>query len=218
MNREDFILNERKMILGLILISTLLVSYIVIRIIFTGGLSKVFLVWNLFLAWIPIILIYFTSEKTKKVWLPIILILWIMFFPNTPYLITDLKHLNHSLPFIEYWLDLFILSITSLLGFLLTVFAIFQIKNKLSYFIPKKLTSIFIIFIIIVSGFGVFLGRFERLNSWHIITNTKEVFNTTINVLKTIVNEPKNLIFVLLFSLTIGFLYLIVNLVNKKDR
>ena len=59
-----------------------------------------FIRWNLFLAWIPLILAYTLSwaaeHRVARRALPVLAAAWIVFLPNAPYLVTDLVHLRAS--------------------------------------------------------------------------------------------------------------------------
>ena len=79
------------MIVGRTMFFHALDSGLIQRIEFRG------LVWNLFLAWIPLLLallIHAFSKDFKRLFgeLAICAIAWFLFFPNAPYLVTDLVH------------------------------------------------------------------------------------------------------------------------------
>ena len=69
------------------------------RIILTGRLSYIFLAWNLFLASVP----YFISEwfgrhpqiVARRTRLIALLFVWLLFMPNSFYMLTDLFHLDN---------------------------------------------------------------------------------------------------------------------------
>src|SRR5688572_7263576 len=88
--------------------STLLVAA---RVIHTGRLTYTFLVYNLFLAWIPLgfaaaaEVFHRWRSRTGSALTVLCAAAWLVFFPNAPYLMTDLMHLrvqNNRL----LWLDL----------------------------------------------------------------------------------------------------------------
>src|SRR5215467_2885756 len=87
---------------------------IVLRVAYAHNQYYSWLVWNLFLAWIPALsalLIYnLRRKKTRWRWLIITAcgVCWLIFFPNAPYLLTDLIHLQPR-PDAPFWFDLIVL-------------------------------------------------------------------------------------------------------------
>src|SRR5215212_453784 len=59
-----------------------------------------FLIWNLFLAWIPVFFAAGFAGVHRRVWLLPLGLGWVAFLPNSPYLVTDLVHLGGR---IELW-------------------------------------------------------------------------------------------------------------------
>lgn len=143
-----------------------------VRIKMTESFFLLFLVWNLFLAMIPYgvtSLLLASKKASQSLWVLIPAIsLWLLFLPNTPYLISDLQHLKNS-PKNIIWYDLLLLMsfiVYALFIFYFTVKdmrAIVQTKINLKYINPLT------ILIFILCGFGIYLGRFLRWNSWDII-------------------------------------------------
>jgi uncharacterized membrane protein len=71
----------------------------VFRVIYTGSLEFRFLNWNLFLAFIPWFLssvIILKDLQSNKLLLTFLILVWVLFFPNSPYILTDLFHLGTS--------------------------------------------------------------------------------------------------------------------------
>ena len=139
-----------------------------------GSYSFLFLIWNLFLAWIP----YWIALSIEKV-LSLtgsrlvvggMLICWLLFFPNAPYIVTDLLHLKSRSP-IPKWYDLMVLVSFAWTGLMLGFLSLYEIqlflRNRLSAMFSWLLT----ISAIVLCAFGIYLGRFLRLNSWDVITN-----------------------------------------------
>ncbi|HEY1056186.1 MAG TPA: DUF1361 domain-containing protein, partial [Emticicia sp.] len=105
---------------GLISLSILSSVFILGHIILKDDMKYSFLLWNLFLAWIPLILAQLSFKAMKQNNMPlayIMLFLWLLFFPNAPYIITDLLHLKDYSQNI-LWFDsllIFTFAITGLL-------------------------------------------------------------------------------------------------------
>src|SRR5688572_7692397 len=88
----------------LLLLSAFCFVLEVFRILATGTLKYIFLPWNLILAWIPLIVAVFASREEKKIKFFCYFLGWLLFFPNAPYIITDLIHLRPRNDF-PLWFD-----------------------------------------------------------------------------------------------------------------
>jgi uncharacterized membrane protein len=152
---------------------------IIFRILYTAETYFIFLVWNLFLAWLP----YFISLQWEKERSPVFqwasMLLWLVLFPNAPYIITDLYHLNDQ-PGIPQWFDLLLLFSAAWNGLLLGLLSLYNAEK----FLLKKLTAIqagiVLAGCVFLSGFGVYAGRYLRWNSWEIFTHPKSILHDTV--------------------------------------
>ena len=91
--------NERLFVLaGLGLASALCASLELFRELHFGALGFRFLVWNLILAWIPLLLALFVYDRYRRgsplARLAPALAVWLLFLPNAPYIVTDFVHLS----------------------------------------------------------------------------------------------------------------------------
>lgn len=156
---------------------------LMIRMKLAQNFFYLFLVWNLFLAVIPFaISTYLVSlPKLNKLWLVLCFGLWLLFLPNAPYIITDLLHLKIS-PTHLLWLDILVVMSFALNGLLLFYLSVIDMKSILQTFISKKKVNYLITAILFLTGFGVYLGRFLRYNSWEILSHPKYLFVDIINI------------------------------------
>ena len=143
---------------------------IICRVVYTGHLTFAFLTWNLFLAVLPL---YFshkagTANSRRSGWL--FAALWLLFFPNAMYIITDLFHLRERGD-IPLWYDLLLILSAALNGVVLGFISLRKIERWMVGYIDKKYLSVLIFVILVLCGYGIYLGRYERWNSWDIITN-----------------------------------------------
>ena len=140
------------------------------RIIYSGNLSYLFIIWNLFLAWIPYMLSYFFKQlkgKMKALQL-LVFLCWLLFFPNALYIITDIIHLTHTKA-APLWYDAVLLFLSSLTGLVLAFASVINVEQYLQTFLNKKFINPAIIVLLFAGSFGVYLGRFERWNSWDVL-------------------------------------------------
>ena len=147
-------------------------AMIVVRIKFTGYLGYVFLVWNIFLAFIPYAFsLFFKSFLQKENWKKIVLFIsWLLFFPNALYLVTDIIHLqdNNDVP---VWFDAVLLFTASFVGLALAFTSLIHVERFLNQIYSKQKVNYMIAILLFAGAFGVYLGRFQRWNSWDIISN-----------------------------------------------
>lgn len=177
----------------------------------TQSIFYFFLVWNLFLAAIPYLLLQFAKQRIQlfengKTRLLLFLI-WLLFLPNSFYILTDFVHLQKGKPDL-FWFDLILLFSFASLGFLFGLLAIQEFKNCYFLFHSPKLIQTSIPIISLLCGFGIYLGRFLRFNSWHILTNP---FELLIDAFQTLFTTDA-----LLFSVLYGsFIYITYRIKNQ---
>ena len=163
-----------KMIAVLLTFTAFAVMMVLTRVFFTRNLMYGFIIWNLFLAWIPYglsLLPLLYHDKLNNLFLLIPLVgVWLLFFPNAPYIVTDLFHLmpRNGVPF---WYDLMLLASSAWAGLMLGMVSLTNIQA----IVAKKLGNVFAwsfsLIALVLCSFGVYLGRFERWNSWDLMTN-----------------------------------------------
>lgn len=160
---------------------------LIFRVKLTNSFFFIFLVWNLFLAALPYCfsqLVLYTEIKNIHWTVKYILLgLWLLFLPNSPYIITDFIHLQSEYS-TQPWLDLFIVFVFALNGLLLGLLSMLDIHKFLQYKFDKKTANGLIIHICILSGFGIYLGRFLRFNSWDLFTKPQMIMYKTLMSLK----------------------------------
>lgn len=145
---------------------------IAIRIVYSGSIRYIFLSWNIFLAWIPYVLSnYFTHYQKKEKWKQLFLFAsWLLFFPNALYIVTDLIHLEESTS-VPLWYDAVLLFASSFIGLIMAVISLQKAEIFLRTIFKKRTVNFMVPVILFMGSFGVYLGRFQRWNSWDIINN-----------------------------------------------
>ncbi|ASV29288.1 DUF1361 domain-containing protein [Maribacter cobaltidurans] len=178
---------------------------LLVRIQLTNSLFYFFLVWNLFLAGIPFLITEllkrFHRLQIAKPLMVVSFLLWLLFLPNSPYIITDLIHLNNKHSYI-LWLDLFLIFVFALNGLLLGLLSMMEMSKILQEKLGRTTTKYILFNVCLLSGYGIYLGRFLRFNSWDIIT---QPITLLIKLLESI-KDPKVWLFSLLFG---GFIWIL---------
>ncbi|MEN8817255.1 MAG: DUF1361 domain-containing protein [Nonlabens sp.] len=139
-----------------------------------------FLVWNLFLAFVPYVLVARLRFRESVTTTNLIVTgsIWLAFLPNAPYLLTDLIHIKHASSNWIVYESLLILSfsLTGLfLGFL-SLRDMTQLLIEKNWLPDKKWIDIFQNSILLLCGYGIYLGRVLRWNTWDIIQHPEKLF------------------------------------------
>lgn len=140
-----------------------------LRIHLAGHNYYAFMLWNLFLAAIPLGLSLGLRQINRLVLAVPVLAVWLLFFPNAPYVLTDLMHLNEHNAHVPKWLDLLML-----LSFaFVALWFGFQSLHIVQHWFVRKFSHATAWCVTLgslgLSGFGVYLGRFDRWNSWDLV-------------------------------------------------
>lgn len=195
----------------LIHLSILSIALVLVRIKITHSYYLLFMVWNLLLAILPYTLStlinrdYGWNFKNPKN--AILLLTWVLFLPNSFYMITDFVHLHHK-SVLQFSYDFMLLSSFTIIGFYTGILSIYRIYEVVYIQFKRKIANGFLIAICYLSAHGIYLGRVLRFNSWDVIKNPLPLFNSVIQSLfKT---ET------ILFNLILGTIILLSCLVSKR--
>lgn len=178
------------------------------RVAYSDSGRHLGLIWNLFLAWIPFILAYvayMVSWRRAALYLviPFIAFLWLIFFPNAPYMLTDLQDLARRATGAPLWYDVIIVVWSSWTGMLLGVISLYLMQDIIIRSFGRVAGWIFVFVISGLSSFGIYIGRFVRLNSWDILQNPAE----TAQEILGIVIDPSRRLAAFTFLYTFFFLF-----------
>lgn len=177
------------------------------------------IIWNLFLAFIPLLLSFylFRPPAMRNILWWTLLLIFMAFLPNAPYILTDSIHIIElSQENYPNWAIILILIpqyiLFICLGFEAYVISLVKLELYLTNFIAQK-------YLILVNAIahslcivGVYIGRFERFNSWDFVTKPGIVLVTT---LQDLFDGWKILSMAIAF-LTIWLLSELIKLVNQK--
>lgn len=204
------------------------------RVIITGNTDFLFLPWNIFLALLPLLFAFkFKDCRGKKLWL--FALLWLLFLPNSFYVVTDLIHLNSVQtasehirgPFVSYQdvgssmtivYDALYLFTCSAVSFVYGLESIRLFKNRFSKTISKKYLNFTLYLTFFLSGIAIYLGRFVRFNSWDIIVRPWKI---VIDILDLFINPTqykKEWLVVISFSLVIAMTYYVYDTMFKTIK
>lgn len=180
------------------------------------------LVWNLFLAWVP----YFFSLLVVMLhrWKPRNLLLllvpaglWLIFFPNAPYILTDFYHLE-SRPPIPLWFDIGLISLYAISGCFLAVASLRAMQDVVKDYTGNLLSWIFAGASLAMSAVGVYLGRFENWNSWDLFHNPQAILRDMVLPAINPFQNPGFVGFTILFTAVMLVFYLMFVNLNRRVK
>ena len=177
---RNFFIRHRHNIAVFTLLNTacaVCIALVAARVVYSDSGRHTGLIWNLFLAWIPFILAYIAHAISwRRIWLylviPFVAFLWLIFFPNAPYMLTDLQDLARTATTdAPLWYDVLIVVWCSWTAMLLGVVSLYLMQDIVHREFGRWASWIMVFVVSIFSGLGVYIGRFIRWNSWDIFTD-----------------------------------------------
>ncbi len=198
--------------LALSFASVVSVALVIGRIVWTRETHYAFLIWNLFLAWMPMVFALLAREHQKEDANPGWRFLafgaaWLLFFPNAPYIFTDIIHLTRF--YSHFWVDLMLILMNALTGLILGFVSLYLMQSAVRRMAGELTSWLFIAAVALLSGFGICLGRFLRLNSWDVIAPGK-MFHTINHWATQSSAYPGTVLFSILFAAFVFVAYLML--------
>ncbi|MEK0314300.1 DUF1361 domain-containing protein [Cohnella sp. 56] len=200
--------------------SFLCLMMLVVRSAQIGDDRYRFLLWNLFLAWLPLIVSMAASgadrllsglPSARGLVLAVLGVGWLLLYPNAPYLTTDFIHLimnpvyswRQSTGSLLVWYDLVVFFLFAWCGLLLGYESMRQFHRLVGSHLGAAAGWLFIVAVSFLGGFGVYLGRVIRLNSWDVIFSPFRLLDSVLGGI-----NANGFIFTMLFGVLILIVYL----------
>ena len=177
--------SRTRLTLVFVLATSLALSVVLVagRVLLTGRFSFLFLIWNLFLAVIPFALSTMLGAAKGplkgRILLPVGAV-WLLFFPNAPYILTDLFHLD-ARPGVPLWYDLALILSCAWNGLMLAYASLSDMQRLVQTWLGFWPGWVFATLALLLSSFGIYLGRYLRFNSWDVLTNPLTLFYDIVN-------------------------------------
>ena len=182
--------------------------------------TKVFLFlnWNLFLAFIPWLISTFIAlhnDRKNKFALSFLLIAWLLFFPNSPYILTDLFHLKLRSA-IPIWFDLVVILSFAWTGLAYGFISLLEIETLLREHLKPKIVQLTIILMLFLGSFGVYIGRYLRWNSWDVVNDPSSLFADIGDRFMNPFSHPRTWGLTILMGILLNMIYLTLKLFQPK--
>lgn len=187
------------------------------RVIGTRQSDYRFLVWNLFLAWVPYALAVairsLHRRRVSTVLLVPLFMLWLGFLPNAPYLVTDFIHLRYRVG-APLWFDAVMLASFAWAGVGLGAASLRVCSRVVRVRNGALVAAGFVPLAALATGFGIYLGRFVRLNTWDVATRPGTVLAHVFSPLVHPFGHP----LAWLVTLTFALFFVVVYLASGQTR
>jgi uncharacterized membrane protein len=180
----------------LMLSSMLACATLVVRVVFSQTVGYAHMVWNLFLAWIPFvcsILMAWQARRAPRQWWRVLPLgaVWLLFLPNAPYLVTDIGHIRHIDSF-SLWYDTVLVAAFAWTGCFLAAASLHIVHGIVRESVGAAGGWLVVGATAMLSGLGVYLGRFRRWNSWDVLTHPAGIVRDIVGT----VADPRQLVVV----------------------
>lgn len=173
---------------GALLVSSLLATSVLTALLGINdplapwSFSSRFLIWNLFLAWIPLLLAAAFATARRGVAMLLFGAGWLAFLPNAPYLMTDLVHLGGGE---NLWRHVLQFGFAAWTGILLGVVSMLLVHRRMERAYGARAGWLTVAVSVVLCAVGVVIGRFQRWNSWDLLTRPDEVIAATLAWLRS---------------------------------
>lgn len=173
------------------------------------SMSFSYLMWNLFLAWLPLIFTVLLERilrrKLWSSWLALAMTaLWLIFLPNSFYMISDFIHIQ-DVRRVDILYDVIMMTSFIVNGVILGYLSVYSIHRQLVARLRPRNANVIIGLVFFLCSFAIYLGRDLRWNSWDVLVNPGGIL---IDVSDRILNPTA---YPLMFTTTIGFTVLLVS-------
>ena len=193
-------------------LSALVVAMVAARVQYSGNGYYTALVWNLLLAWIPLACAIHVYDASRlgagraRLWS--VGALWLVFFPNAPYIVTDFKWLR-TWTGAPIWYDVVLVAAAAWCGLMLGFISLFLMQAVVRRAIGAARAWLFVLAVLAVSSFGIYLGRFQRWNSWDVFTQPGRLAHNVWPHLAQPQDHPKTVAVTALFTAFLAMTYLV---------
>jgi len=178
-----------------------------IRAFYTGSVTYFFYPWNLFLALVPVFISGLLIKQRALNYKSVLLFaLWLLFLPNAPYLVTDIFHFEQRPP-VPFWFDLILVVSGAWNGILLCMISLFRVERFLKITWNSNIVSKLMPLIIVLCGYGVYIGRYLRYNSWDVVTEPLGILRTSTHHIHHPFQNLNVWLFTFVFASFLGIIY-----------
>lgn len=202
--------------------SALSAAFCIFRIWYSETFVYFFLNWNLLLAWIPLglaLLLWHLHRRAQRTRLLMLGVFagWLLFFPNAPYIVSDLMHLGprNGVPI---WFDAIMVFSFAWNGLILGFVSLWLVQQWVAGWLGSAAGWMLVVCTLGATGFGIYLGRFQRWNSWDILVQPTGLLRDIAVLVANPFDSPRTVGVTVLFAGFLMVAYLTVTLLPSALR
>jgi uncharacterized membrane protein len=208
---------------ALMLSSALSVTLSAARIWYSDTRHYIFLNWNLLLAWAPLALALLLWRLDRRrgrrrlLTMTLVFFSWLLFLPNSPYIVSDLIHLlpRDNVPL---WYDMIMLFSYAWNGLILGFVSLWIVQQLAARWFGQLAGWVLVMLTLTATGFGIYLGRFGRWNSWDVLVDPFGLLRQVLDYALNPLDHPRTLGVTLLFAGFLMVAYLTLTLLPAALR
>jgi uncharacterized membrane protein len=201
---------QRRLLSICVVTSAIAVGMLAVYRIASGSGDLDYLYWNLALAWVPLVAALALDDVRStplSLQLPLLAI-WLAFFPNAPYLVTDLIHIDpqdHTA--IGILGDAGLVSVAPV-GLALGFSSLMLVERSVRDRFGGRLALSVAVLSLVLASLGIYLGRVIRLNSWDLLTRPRLVGSVLHQLVLDPLAHPLAVALTIALAVTLSVLYL----------
>ena len=201
---------QRRLLSICVVTSAIAVGVLAVYRIAAGSGDLDYLYWNLALAWVPLVAALALDDVRStplSLQLPLLAI-WLAFFPNAPYLVTDLIHIDpqdHTA--IGILGDAGLVSVAPV-GLALGFSSLMLVERSVRDRFGSRLALTVAVLSLVLASLGIYLGRVIRLNSWDLLTRPRLVGSVLHQLVLDPLAHPLAVALTIALAVTLSVLYL----------
>jgi uncharacterized membrane protein len=185
--------------LSLAATAALSIAMVLVRRVYTGEWAFLMILWNGFLAWIPLFCALLMTRTRGRFALVTLTATWLLFLPNAPYVLTDLIHFR--VRDVPYWYDLIMLIAFVWSGTVAGLLSLYLMQLRIRERWGARMSWLFACVALWLTSFGIYLGRFLRFNSWDVLTNPDDLLLSILHRVRYPFLHMRTYVFTLLLGL-----------------
>jgi uncharacterized membrane protein len=194
------------------------IGLLAVRLLYTKNDVYIFYLWNIFLALVPLL----CSRRLlieNRIGVKSVLLFggWLLFLPNAPYLVTDLFHFQARSDS-PAWFDMILVTSASWNGVAIGIISLLQVEYFMKGQFSKKWVRIISYSCILLCGYGIYLGRFLRYNSWDVVTDPIPLFSSVYQSVRDPAAHSGAWAFTLIFSGLLAVMYGMIKQLQRSSR
>lgn len=210
---------------ALLISSGVSVGLFVARMSGSASTRYSFLVWNLFLAWVPLGLALLLKKRLALTsWSTsiniLVTLLWLGFLPNSFYIVSDFVHLKATGE-VSIFYDAAMMTSFAFNGIVLGYMSLYIMHRQIYKRIKAVDAHIVAAAVLLLCSFAIYLGRYLRWNTWDVLVNPAGLLFDVSDRLVNPVAHPQTFTTTITLFVLLGSMYLVSwNLVGflRKDK